>query len=538
MKIALTFSGGGYRAAAFGLGALSYLHKINIGSKTLLEHISVLSTVSGGTITGARYAIGIKRNENFDTTYKSLYSFLAKTDLIDLACEKLSSDSNWDEKRVRNLINSFADIYDEHLFHHAKFGEIMNDAIDCHLKHISFNATEFANALQFRFQWSERILNSKDGDPERAIIGNYYYNIPHDTAKEIRMADIMAASSCFPGGFEPVNFPDDFVLNNEHQTLFSNQKYPVGLMDGGIVDNQGLEPVLLAEKRMQHNNSATNQETPVQNLIDLIIICDVASPYMESYQASQQNKSEWWKHLTPYSILYINKILFLLGLIGLPLSFYKNAMLGAIACTIVLTITTIIFCFAKLVRYAIVNSELPTEFFDHLTKLLKLKLFIFQNLFVNRFKSILQLSLTVFLKHVRRLNYNVIYKDSKWQNRRIMCALHELNIGDQTLQKKQQNGKLPDWLLPSHKLQEVVEQASKMGTTLWFTNEDLQEKNMLNILIACGQFTMCWNLLEYINNIKSDPTNINAEHLQLIQYEQTLRQHWEAFKSNPLFMLD
>lgn len=67
LKIALTFSGGGYRAAAFHLGALSYLHAIKMGEKdTLLNHVTVLSTISGGTITGLRYMQGLCCREAFE----------------------------------------------------------------------------------------------------------------------------------------------------------------------------------------------------------------------------------------------------------------------------------------------------------------------------------------------------------------------------------------------------------------------------------------------------------------------------------------
>jgi len=49
MNIALTLSGGGYRAAAFHTGVLSYLdHAKDTDGKSLLEYVSVLSTVSGG----------------------------------------------------------------------------------------------------------------------------------------------------------------------------------------------------------------------------------------------------------------------------------------------------------------------------------------------------------------------------------------------------------------------------------------------------------------------------------------------------------
>lgn len=47
-KIGLALCGGGYRASAFHLGAMDKLNELDI-----LEKIDVISTISGGLITGA-----------------------------------------------------------------------------------------------------------------------------------------------------------------------------------------------------------------------------------------------------------------------------------------------------------------------------------------------------------------------------------------------------------------------------------------------------------------------------------------------------
>ncbi len=70
LKIALTFSGGGYRASSFSLGALTYLDRVDLQGASLLEKVHVLSTVSGGTITGIRYTQGIQRGESLDQIFK------------------------------------------------------------------------------------------------------------------------------------------------------------------------------------------------------------------------------------------------------------------------------------------------------------------------------------------------------------------------------------------------------------------------------------------------------------------------------------
>jgi len=71
---------------------------------------------------------------------------------VELALGRLSSDEHRDEERVKSLVSAFADVYDEKLFKGAKFGELMDEKNPKGIKHISFNSTEFANALQFRFQ--------------------------------------------------------------------------------------------------------------------------------------------------------------------------------------------------------------------------------------------------------------------------------------------------------------------------------------------------------------------------------------------------
>ena len=56
-SIGICLSGGGYRAAAFHLGALAYLDHAGLATK-----LRAISTVSGGTFTGARYALSCVRS--------------------------------------------------------------------------------------------------------------------------------------------------------------------------------------------------------------------------------------------------------------------------------------------------------------------------------------------------------------------------------------------------------------------------------------------------------------------------------------------
>ena len=534
LKIALAFSGGGYRAACFCLGMLSYLDKQRINGKSLLEHAVVLSTVSGGTITGAAYAIGIKQGQKFPSIYKSIYRFIKETDLVELSLERLITDEGWSDERIKSLINAFADIYDKELFDRARFGTLMKDEVPIHLKHLSFNATEFSNALQFRFQWSEKIKNPGSKEPPRGIIGNYYYRIPEEAAAEIRMGDILAASSCFPGGFEPINFPTDFV-NSGSSILASLSKiegYPVGLMDGGIVDNQGIEPILLAESRLKRNRS-NNSKT--DNELDLIIISDVASPFMEDYKASIQRAAKGWRNLTPGQVLLLNTVLLLLSGFGIYWFNAQGNVLMTVLSAVVATLALVVYIVGKFLKSLPKSFGVPTFFLKPLGKLLRLKLQVYETMIVNRKNSVMKMVGEVFLKHVRQLNYRMIYNDASWKNRRVMNAIYELSAGAKALHKKIQDEKLPGYLMPSPKLQEVATLAASMGTTLWFTSDELVKKNMLDSLIACGQFTLCWNLLEYIAKAKQDRTNLTIDHEPLLALEEVMKKEWQLFNEDPFW---
>jgi len=532
MKIALTFSGGGYRASAFNLGTLTYLDKVLINKDTLLNKVVVLSTVSGGTITGAKYAIGIKKGDTLKDIYTSLYKFFLEVDLISLSLDHLKSSNCWSKNRVRSLINSFADIYDKLLFKNDKFGVLLDDnGNPIHLKHIAFNATEFTTGLQFRFQISEKILFPRPDEPNRGIIGNRENIIPEYIAKEIRMGDIVASSSCFPAGFEPINFPTDFVLpeTKEIEQFMQNEKYPIGLMDGGIVDNQGIEPVILAEERMKRNNPDKND-----NILDLIIVSDVSSPYMKSFSASLQHKDNWWRRLTMKKVLCNLVSLLTVALVSLFFSVFYFHMAWAILSAVIITLSIILFTTLWGIRMFIIKNKMVDP--SKLKGIIRIKFGTIEDMIRNRINSLLDLTSSVFMKHIRRLNYNKVYGYEHWKNRRIMNAIYELRKGEKKIDDKNKRGELKDYLLPSIAIQEVSRIASDMGTTLWFEKQD-KDSGVLDAIIACGQYNVCWNLLEYIEKIKNDTNNTNDNHKLLLLCEQQLKADWEKFKEDPFWLV-
>jgi predicted acylesterase/phospholipase RssA len=538
LKIGLAFSGGGFRASSFSLGVLSFLNEVKIGDSNLLSKVYALSTISGGTITGARYALGIKNKEPFNHIYWSIYDFMAETDLVNLSLNNLISKREDEDSRTKSLITAFADVYDKLLFDKGKFGTILSESNPVHLKHISFNATEFNNALQFRFQQTEKIKNTKAGEPDKGIIGNNYYRLPEDIAKEIRLADILASSSCFPGGFEPINFPSDFALpeNIKLSEYFDEDKFPVGLMDGGIVDNQGIEPLLLTEQRMKKDNE--DKAKTEENEFDLLIISDVTSPYMEGFKKSNARKLNFWRRLNLKRLIISNLLILASSVIGIIYSLNRNIETLSVLFTAIITLSLLLYFILAFIRKLPLSFQVPEAFLKPFRKLLKVKFSVYENMILNRSNSLLMMTSEVFLKHIRRLNYNKIYQDSSWKNRRIMNAIYELRTEEERLQTKIKSGKLSEELVPSSAIQKVASIASAMGTTLWFTKDELEEKDMLNSIIACGQFTMCWNLLEYIQKIKNNSVNTNERHLELLKLEEQLMDFWNKFKDEPFWLVN
>ncbi len=71
--IALSLSGGGFRATIFHLGVLKKLHELN-----LLDRIGLISSVSGGSILAGLYATSILRGQSFDEFLLLAHDFVTR----------------------------------------------------------------------------------------------------------------------------------------------------------------------------------------------------------------------------------------------------------------------------------------------------------------------------------------------------------------------------------------------------------------------------------------------------------------------------
>ncbi len=528
-NMALSLSGGGYRATTFHLGAMAYLHAQKYQDENLLQRVKIISTISGGTLTGVMYAFKLAKGERFQDCFDRLYTLLSEDKLVDQALHKLNKPKNWTNKhKSRDLINAFSEVYNEHFYDQATFGDLYNStAENNHLTDAIFGASEFTYGIQFRFQ-------EKD---DNARFGNGYLSLPDEASSEIRLADATASSSCFPGGFEPMimphdygNGPDSIVEKSWKAKAFDGTPYQAtAIMDGGIIDNQGIEGVKLVEDRHAIKDKKDQEG---QDYIGTYIVSDVCSEMMKPYKVPILEHSSW-KDLFTLRRINISCILLFIVIVGLL--FAGLPTWGIIASSVVLTLITIYFLLfmttRKIVRSGLTanfGAEAVPELMRDFVVLLKTPIYILLYLVKFRLGSVSTMVSSLFLRRIRRLQLDSLYDDSSWNYRFKSNYIYALNEEDSDI---------------SPAARRVINMANNMPTTLWFTQKE-KDEGMLDNLIAAGQITMCHNLIKYIKKIKEGRYQdrvwavLSPEEQEAITtMETSMKKDWERFQEDPHWLL-
>jgi NTE family protein len=244
--IALSFSGGGTRAAAFSYGVLTGFDDTHVhsaaGTVSLLDHINFVSGVSGGSILAAYYGLK-KRQALLDFKERFLLRNAEESLQTQLSLESVA-------RALQGGVNDTTDFprwLDANLFEGATFKSLLTSQ-----PRIWINASDIYNRTPFVF-----------GETTFGALCSDLANYPVSLA--------VAASAAVPVVFAPVvieNFPGrcpiplpkwvERVRNNEDaQPLLKsyadalkryhggNVRY-VKLLDGGLVDNYGLAGITLA----------------------------------------------------------------------------------------------------------------------------------------------------------------------------------------------------------------------------------------------------------------------------------------------------
>ena len=213
--IGICLSGGGFRAALYGLGVLRYLSEVGVLSRT-----AVVCGVSGGSVATAALGSGVKSAgaqalsaEGFcKNVFEPFVAGVTGTDLRQRAVRRWLGRRLRPSGRPRNLV--LADVLAETLF----------PAVDRLVElpespQLVLTATELAAGRAFRFS--------------REFIGSWDFGYA-PPPQEMRLATAVAASAAAP--------PLVPALQLTTNGLGLNQVPPVlSVTDGGVYDNLGVE---------------------------------------------------------------------------------------------------------------------------------------------------------------------------------------------------------------------------------------------------------------------------------------------------------
>lgn len=562
-NIALCLSGGGFRATSFSLGVLSYLYRIKYKEHALLESVKFITSTSGGTIANAAYSVSAYRQIPFDVFYADMKKKLDGQTLLKKAFDILKDKSQWTEegvlkddkgkeiiiKKQRNLINAMAKAYDELLMQQATLATITESFKNKphelpHLEETAFNTTEFNNGMAFYFQANGHKHFVR-------FMGNGYLKFADpNIVNKLKISDLIASSSCFPGGFEPMLYPYDYVHagnadvtalikgvhygHNDPEQMPHVQDKPFSIMDGGIVDNMGLDCVLKADR------SRSRAHKPP---FDLILSCDVTSYFNDPLKKDNKPVTAFYKNFTLQGIINVFKlsnVVLLLAIASIFIPFYPVA--GYILLLPSLLLVTLYWIgFFKLREAKKNKNGTAAVALRYIDFFLKLKLRDLLPMLSSRIASVSQLVGNLFLKQIRRGQYNFLFQVPAMKDRAIACLVYEFSSAHQPRRLKNLEERDRKWwpgmkheLMPSKKLQAMVDSARRMGTTLWFTDGDKQKKDEL---IAAGQLTVCYSLIKHICRLEVlDDKYKSDAHLQ--ELKAKLLNDWKAFNADPQFMIE
>lgn len=529
LNLGMAFSGGGYRAATFDLGTLSMLNSIRLeNGRTLLSCVAALTSVSGGTIPAMKYMLALAKGEPVDEMINELFRFLCNEDLITHALDGVKAEK---ANRDASSIKIMAGIYDKYLFHEATMGDIIDNMGNIPVKDYTALATDFDNALPFRFRVTYGFMTNGERI-SYGVFGNKKHNIGLNVARHITPGEALACSSCFPSGFEPMMYPDDFQVSQQ-AGISSQINSRFGIMDGGVTDNQGISPLLMAEERLR---TYRKDKSRTDKALDLAIISDVSSSTMDGYAPSEQLLPKSVGRLTLGRLRNYGLIgqVVVMALFLLSLLLGNNFWLGVM--TVVLAILTLVNVVGALFKNKMFSAIEKTFIGNRARFINHLKFSTAEAMLMNRAKSVIMMSSEVFLKELRMLNYNSIYSDKDWVNRVISSSIHELKPDKKWERKAHDDSPQEVDLIPSEAIQRNSALAASMGTTLWFTARD-KAAGMPQALLATGQYNICHNLLEYILRIEKSPNNLTDAHRLLIACKPQLEKAWKKFQADPQWMV-
>lgn len=249
-RLGLSLSGGGYRATAFHLGTLNKLQEMNI-----LQQVDVISTISGGSITGAYYCL---EKDDYDNFSKNLYNAVQEKNVV----KKVLLSFTALKLLLFTLIFLAPAFYFLFTTYAWLFPIFLAGFVFFLLKfqfHI-FPVSKRIEAVYNDFFYAQKKLGDLPEHPVLVIASTnlqtarpftfskswmqdstYQYRKPSIEFKAavFPVSRAVMASSCVPFAFTPIKIDKEFFENEAD----ADKVHPL-LVDGGVYDNQGIHKIV------------------------------------------------------------------------------------------------------------------------------------------------------------------------------------------------------------------------------------------------------------------------------------------------------
>jgi len=242
--VILTFSGGGTRAAALSYGVLKKMRDIRLpDGRSLLGEVDVISTVSGGSFTGAYYALfGERIFDDFEERFLNR----------NIECElllKLANPYNWARLASPwfSRIDLAAELYHETIFDEKTFASLAEKAARPFL---IVNATNLSTGARFEFTGRQFHCIGSDlltYPVARAVAASSAFPF---LLAPVSLANHCGTADCAPDTEDTLALRDYWKNKRRYWAAYNNTIYAdreahpwLHLMDGGLADNLGLRAI-------------------------------------------------------------------------------------------------------------------------------------------------------------------------------------------------------------------------------------------------------------------------------------------------------
>jgi NTE family protein len=254
---ALSFSGGGTRAAAFSYGVLEELRRteirINGQTRRLIDEVDLITGVSGGSFTALSYAL---HGEKIFSEYEERF---LKRNVQGAITRRALNPLNWWKFIGGSAGRSefAAEYYDEILFENATFGDLLDQQGPIAIA----TGTDLSTGSRLTFLQNDFDLLCSDLNEVRLSRA-----AATSSAVPILLSPVTFnnyGGNCgyeYPSWAQPVTDPDNPVRLSvravqryrEMQNVQDSKNRPyIHLVDGGVADNIGVRGVLEALENLE-----------------------------------------------------------------------------------------------------------------------------------------------------------------------------------------------------------------------------------------------------------------------------------------------